>query len=94
MNFKEYICSASRALLGFITPNVRGVQFDISKQQTIDVIFYYDSVPSDKELKLKELTKIKLLADYPSREVNCISKTSPCPEKLPLGNDLYYRYEQ
>lgn len=93
--FVDLLCSSQQALIGNVTPNLRGVQVKIDRPQQVEVFFYYDFIPSAKEKELALNTKAKLLLDFPSQKVNLVIMEIGYPTKIPhTGDDIYRRYEK
>lgn len=90
----KLILSASRALWGNITPNVRKVSISESNK-IIYLYFYYENAPSDLEIELSEDTMTEVIADFPQPYgIESKREVIKCPNKIPFQGCLVYsRYE-
>lgn len=87
--------SVQRALLGHITPNLRAVCIK-NVNDEIELVFYYNTLPSDEEQELADFTDTEFIADFPSPEYKTDFQiiTLPYPNKIPKdGICVYKRYE-
>ncbi len=96
-NFMDiaYIRSSIQvALLGHITPNLRGISIEY-KESNLKTLFYYDNPPSEDEKELANLVDTEFISDFPN-----LVKTDfeiihlPQPQRIPnQGMLVYLRYE-
>lgn len=76
------LCSIQRALLGYITPNLRAVYVEIESQNSCQLVFYYDKVLSEEEEELASLVDTEFISDFPSDyETDCTIKVVSYPKK-------------
>ncbi len=98
MNYQELRGSIPRAIIGKVTPNLRGVYVEI-KNDLSTLIFFYGNPPSEDEIELASLADTEFIADFPSPEykTDCKVFTLPYPDPLPKDNSVFYclyrRYE-
>lgn len=87
--------SAMRALWGIITSNVRKVVI-YEKNNMITLYFYYDHLPSEKEIDLSEDAATEVIADFPEPyQIACERIVSPFPQKITYpGYLIYSRFEE
>lgn len=90
------LCSAQRALLGYVTPNLRTVYVVIKSENSCKLVFYYDKQPSEEEEELASLVDTEFISDFPDDyEIDCAIKVFPYPKKIIQdGYCVYERYEQ
>ena len=89
------LLSAQRALLGAITPNVRGVTVAYNNQQ-LTLRAYYDKDPLEEEKELLDFALGEMVADfYPSIEKYLFEpQVLPYPMKMAMLSDwVYVRHE-
>lgn len=97
MEKANLICSASRALLGRITPNLRAVYIIEKRKITFAkfyiLTFYYDKQPTEDEFELANLADTDFLGDIGNTEFKV--NTLPYPMKISdKGLCIYHRYEE
>jgi len=98
VDYCELKRSIQRALIGKVTPNLRGVYVEI-KNDLFILIFFYDSPPSEVEVELASLADTEFIADFPYPEYKTDCKVITLPSPGPLPKDdlniycLYRRYE-
>lgn len=86
-----------RALLGYITPNLRAVEIKIEDESKFKIIFYFNSEISENEEELTSLAETEFVSDFPPPEyqVDRIVNLLPYPKKIPqVGFLVYKRYEK
>jgi hypothetical protein len=91
------LVSLQRALLGYVTPDLRAVEVIIEDEQNFNVFFYYNRELSKDEEELSSLAETKFMMDFPSPDyhVKGILKILPFPNKIPkIGFPVYKRYEK
>ncbi len=90
INISSLRCVSQVALLGAVTPNLRGVFLEC-KSKNIKIFFYYNHSPSDKELELAEIVASEIIADFTECMVDTEKITFPFPKKIPSreGGILY-----
>lgn len=96
INFASLRCVTQVALLGAVTPNLRGVVVQC-RNKNINVFFYYDHTPSDHELELAETVATEIISDFPDYMIDTEKITFPFPKKIPAREDgifIYHRYEE
>lgn len=94
MNSQNFICGASRSLLGNVSPNLRALYLTEEKNSMI-LQFYYDKEPSEDEWELANLTDTEFLSYFPDVQTDFCVKNILYPMKIPNeGSCIYYRYEE
>lgn len=89
------LLSSLRGLLGYVSPNLRGIFISRNADKTETYLnFYYDEPFSDDEYEMASLTHTEVMTDFIDEgEINFRVITYSTPQKLPLDNlCLYLRY--
>lgn len=87
---KDIALSAQRALIAMITPNIRVISIGL-EQNTIKLLFIFDSEISEDDKENMYLISNKIIADYNDLEIEIQSITVPTNEPLPRVSDIYSR---
>ncbi len=95
MNILEALCSAQRALLETVTPNLRVCVLDIVGEGNYHLYFYFAQPLSEEEGELVSLAYTYFAADFPFEyKIDCTIEVLPMPQKIPdFGRCVYARYE-
>lgn len=94
--FKKYMLSVQRALLGNIIPNIRAVTVAWENDKLIHIRFILDRQPTDFDYDLLHFTTGEVIADFPYLELKeeCIFSDAPYLELPYLDAVAYLRYEE
>jgi hypothetical protein len=91
------LASLQRALLGYVTLDLRAIGLILEDEQNFNIIFYYNRELSEDEEELSSLAVTKFKLDFPPPDfhIKRILKILPYPNKIP-ENDffVYWRYEK
>lgn len=86
-------CSVQRALIGYITSNLRSVCVNIDENEKITLIFYYNEEPSEDERELASLTDTEFISDFSLPEFDTDAKVLvlPYPKPIPKSTAMIYK---
>lgn len=86
------LSSMHRAMLGMISPNLRGIRIE-EKNEHLWIYFYYENAPSEEEEEMVNFMYTEFIADFPDQETDFKIITLPTTEKIPKeGEAVYLRY--
>lgn len=86
-------CSVQRALLGYVTPNLRAVYVILENNGKYHLIFYYDKGVTEDEEELACYADTEFIADFPF-QTDYSLEIIEYPEKIPEeGICIYARWE-
>ena len=94
MDISYIRCAIQVALLGHTSSNLRAVVVKIDGNK-INLLFFYDSIPSEDEIELANLTETEFMADFPfSVKIDFEIIHLPQPNPIPnSGIFAYFRFE-
>jgi hypothetical protein len=90
-------CSLQRALIGYVTPNLRAVSVEFEEERKYKLNFFYDKQPSEEEEELASLAETEFIADHPAPDYikDCKIYTVNYPKPIrDRGDCVYKRYEE
>lgn len=86
-------CALQVALLGNITPNIRGISANL-QENALELYFYYEIFPSEEEKDLSEIVVTELYSDFINISINVHRIVLPILDKIPeIGLRVYSRKE-
>lgn len=90
----KVLLSTTRALLGVITPSVRGITVDY-KREFIKLRAYFDIGATEEEKELISDAHGEIIGDFPEMKTFPYEEIDlPFPEKMHVFSDwIYMRYE-
>lgn len=89
-------CALQIALLGKITLNIRLVSTKFT-ENNINLYFYYDKQPTEKEITLSELVATKIKSDFNDISIQIHRFVLPEPIERPQDEDkinVFSRWEK
>jgi hypothetical protein len=86
-------CSLQVALLGEITPNLRGVEVKFDST-LIEIFFYYYSFISEDEYEISEIVGSEVISGFTSCLINVYRDVVPEHIKLPQKGLYVYRRKE
>ena len=94
INRKEILLSVQRALLGAVSPALRGVTIDWDRE-TIRIIAFFDGLISDDDIESMSVVETEVMADFlPEYSVSMETKRFDSPSQITcLKAWAYYRKE-
>lgn len=97
LKLKDILLAAQVAILGMITPNMRGIAIGW-EEGLITLRIYFEVQPSEEEIELMEMAGTELFAYLPSDEVAVaeeylINNTESAKNLNNLNGWIYFRYE-
>jgi len=93
MSIRYPVLSVQRALIGAVTPNLRGV-FVGDVMGSYILTFCYNQEPSSEEEELASVVDTEFIADFPDSQTEFKMIITPYPQKIfAEGHCVYRRYE-
>jgi hypothetical protein len=80
----KVLASLQRALLGFVTQDLRAVDVIFEDEENFTVIFYYNRELSEDEEELSSLAETEFMSDFPPPyfHIERILKILPYPNRI------------